>query len=213
MMKTIGGTLVPARATAWQRAAEMLSHWKELADDKKTVVNDLGKVVEWGQQDILVIDSLTFASSAARNYYLQLNGKLGQSQTQNEGRRTVYATQSLVRSLLEMLYSDAVKCNVIVNSHITMVTETGLGPQSEGAEGQNYRGYPSSVGRALSPLIPRYFNSALSIDVEGSGPSARHYIYTRSRGNVLVKTPAPLKVKEKYDIANGLAEYFAAVRS
>lgn len=214
MMRAVGGQLVPVRAAAWQKATEMLMHWKELGGaDGKTVVNDLGKVTEWGPEEVLIIDSLTMASSAARNHHLQLNGKLTANLTQNESRRVVGATQQLIRTLLEMLYSDAVKCNVVVNSHITLVTETGLGPQSEGAQGESFRGYPSSVGRALSPLIPRYFNSALSIDVEGSGTSARHYIYTRSRGNVLVKTPAPLKVKDKYDISNGLAEYFAAVRS
>jgi len=215
MMKAIGGALQPVRATAWQKAIEMMMHWKETAviEGKPTITNDLGKLVEWGEKDILVIDSLTMAASAARNYHLQLNGKLGQARTQNEYRRDVGATQSIIRTLLETLYSDGIKCNIIVNSHITLVTESGLGPQSEEARGESSRGYPSSVGRALSPLIPRYFNSCLTIDTEGSGPSAKHYIYTKFRGNVLLKTPAPLKVKDKYEISNGLAEYFAAVRS
>lgn len=212
VMRTVGGSLIPVRATAWQRAVELLCHWREFGEDKKTLVNDLGKIADWGSQDILVIDSLSMAATAARNYHLQLNGKLGQSRTQNEARRDTGATQGILRTLLETLYSDGVKCNVIITSHITTVSDSGFGPQSEEAKGETFRGYPASTGRALSPIIPRFFNSVLYIDVEGSGPSARHFIYTRSRGNVLCKTPAPLKVKEKYGIENGLAEYFAAVR-
>ena len=113
-----------------------------------------------------------------------------------------------------MLYSDAIRCNVIVTAHITMVTESGMSPNSEEArdEKDTARGFPSAIGRALSPHIPRYFNTVLTADTEGSGPSTRHYIYTKCRGNVLVKTTAPLRVKDRYDLGSGLAEYFAAVR-
>lgn len=212
--RNVAGAPQPIRAVAWQRGIEALYHWKELAADGKTITCDLGQISTWSEQDVLVIDSLSTVAEAALRYHLALNGKLSQSRTQNESRRDIGATQSLLRSLLQMLYSDSIKCNVIVTSHITLVTESGLGPQSEGAvaEADTARGYPSAIGRALSPHIPRYFNTVLYADVEGSGPSARHYIYTKSRGNVLVKTTAPLRVRDKYELATGLAEYFAAVR-
>lgn len=217
-MKTVAGTIIPLRAFAWQRAVEALHQWKETDPaDKSKVLLDLGKIETWGERDILVIDSLSMVAEAAKNYHLQLNGKLGQSRTSNEARRDIGATQQLIRTLLQMLYSDSIKCNVIVTSHITLVTESGLGPQSEDAKGNqseidSTRGYPSAIGRALSPHIPRYFNTVLFADVEGVGPGARHYIYTKSRGNVLVKTTAPLRVKDRYDLASGLAEYFSTVR-
>ena len=208
-MKNVGGNIYCAKATAWQRSSELLMHWK-YKEGEQTV--DLGKVVEWGEDTILVVDSLSFASSAALNFHLQMNGKLMQTPTQNEGRRNVGATQGYLRKMLELLYDDSIKCNVIVTSHITLVTESGLGPQSEENHGEVAKGYPSAIGRALSPHIPRYFNGALYCAVSGSGAGARHKIYTRSQGNILVKTPAPLRVKPEYDLATGLAEYFKAVR-
>lgn len=212
--RAVAGAPQPIRAVAWQRAIEAIYNWKEFSPDGKTTLLDLGKIETWGENDILVIDSLSTAAEAALRYHLALNGKLGQTRTSNEGRRDVGAAQNLVRSMLQMLYSDSIKCNTVVTSHITMVTESGLGPQSEEAkeERNTAKGYPSAIGRALSPHISRYFNTVLYADVEGSGPSARHYIYTKSRGNVLVKTTAPLRVKDKYELATGLAEYFAAVR-
>lgn len=213
--KPAAGAPICVKAAAWQRGIEALYHWKEPSSDGKTVDVDLGKIETWGPKDILVIDSLSTAAEAAMRYHLSLNGKLGATRTSNEARRDIGAAQNLVRSLLQMLYSDAIKCNVIVTAHITMVTEGGLSPNAEGTsaeEKDTARGFPSAIGRALSPHIPRYFNSVLTADTEGSGASTRHYIYTKCRGNVLVKTSAPLRVAPRYDLGTGLAEYFAAVR-
>jgi AAA domain len=211
--KLLGSSLVPVKAEAWEKACRALYEWKEPGVDGRPAV-DLGKIETWGERDVLVIDSLSTAAESAMNYHLGLNGKLGATRTSNEARRDIGATQSLIRSLLQMLYSDSIKCNVIINAHITLVTESGMSPQSEDAKGESdtARGYPAAIGRALSPHIPRYFNSVLLLDVEGRGASAKHYLYTRSRGNVLVKTSAPLRVREKYELPWGLAEYFAAVR-
>lgn len=213
-MKNVAGQIYPIKAVAWQRGITALDHWKEYAEDGKTLVRDLGKLTSWTPQDVLVIDSLTMLAQAALNFHLGMNGKLGTTRTQNEARRDIGAAQNLLRRLLEMLYDESVKCNVIVISHITMVTEQGLGPQGQetGNDPDSARGYPSAIGRALSPLIPRYFNSVLEADVVGHGASAKHKIYTRTRGNVLVKTSAPLSVKSEYPLESGLAEYFKAVK-
>jgi hypothetical protein len=222
-MRNIGGQISPLRATAWQHATQLLMHWRywlaadgtvlwdKPKDDAGATLVDLGKIVDWTEQDVLVIDTLTGAASAALNFHLQMNGKLGQARTSNEIRRDIGAAQGHIRKLLELLYDESIKCNVIVNSHVTTVTESGLSPQSEDAkdERDTARGFPSAIGRALSPLIPRYFNSVLEADTVGS----RHIIRTVTRSSVLCKTAAPTKVKAEYDLANGLAEYFKAVRA
>lgn len=215
--RSAAGSVAPKAARAWQRGMELLSHWKEFGPDGKTIVIDYGPLSSWTPNDILVIDSLTMLSTVALNFHLAMNGKLGVTRTQNESRRDIGATQTLLRKLLEMLYDESITCNVIVTSHITMVTEQGLSPATpDSPEAPNdpdsARGYPSAIGRALSPLIPRYFNSVLEVDVIGSGPSARHKIFPRTRGKVLVKTSSPLSVRSEYGIENGLAEYFRDVR-
>jgi hypothetical protein len=213
-MRNVAGNIMCAKAEAWQRATSMLVHWK-YGEGASAV--DLGKITDWGSDTILVVDSLSMAATAALNFHLQMNGKLGQARTQNEARRDIGATQGHLRKMLELLYDDSIKCNTIVNSHITMVTESGLGPQSEefkegGGNGEAPKGFPSAIGRALSPIIPRFFNNVLFVDTAGSGMSAKHKIYTKSQGAILVKSTAPLRVKAEYEIANGLAEFFAAVR-
>lgn len=210
-MKNVNGRLVPAKANTWKRAVELLANWKVPGDDGY----DLGKPAEWGPECILVIDSLSMLATAAMNYHLFLNAALGASRTQNEIRRDIGAAQNMIRDLLTLLYDVNFNTNVIVTSHITFVTETGgkPGADDQAAFGQ---GYPSALGRALSPHIPRWFNSMLIAKTEGSGASAKHFIYTTSQNvggqTVNAKSSAPLQVLPKYPLETGLADYFKAIR-
>lgn len=189
--KNVGGKLIPRSATVWQRAAKLLDNWED--GEVK-----LGPITTWTSQDVLVIDSLTTLSDAALDFILSMNGRLGQRpQLQDWG-----AGQDLVENLVEMLYDEAVKCNVIVNCHITYI----------GEEGGVLRGYPNTLGKALPPKIGRYFNTALMARSVGSGSALRRKILTNTSGVVELKNTAPLRVKPEYDLAWGLAEYFAAVR-
>lgn len=207
-MKSFGGRIYPQRSIAWQGAMQMLDHWKDGE-------MDLGKVETWGSDTVLVIDSMSNLSTAAFNFHLQMNGALGAPRTQNEWRRDVGGAQALIRSLLQMLYDSSVKCNVIVTSHITFVTEGGGNPQSVENKDDSTpsTGYPSAIGRALSPQIPRFFNTVLLAKTIGAGAGTRHRIYTKSEGLIGAKNSAPLKVLREYPLETGLAEYFKAVRS
>jgi hypothetical protein len=226
-MTNINGNIVCSRAEAWQQATALLVNWKykERADgtidwsgkEKDTTQIDFGKLVDWGPDKVLVIDSLSFAADSALYYHLSLNGRLATARTQNEVRRDIGFTQQLLRKLLTLLYDDSIKCNIIVNTHIVEVTESGYAPQGlpEGMNKQEAederataRGFPNAIGRALSPIIPRFFNSVLHYETRGK----RQFILTQTMGSVLTKTAAPLKVKREYPIETGLADYFADVR-
>jgi len=210
-LRSANGVLVPKKAEGWQRITKLLMDW----EDGET---KLGPVSSWGPQDILVIDSLSGLSSLALNFHLMLNGVLGKNRTQNESRRDMGATQNYLRSLLELLADEGVKCNVIVISHITTVTEAGGAPKVEEGkfEGPVPTGYPSAIGRALSPHIPRWFNNMLVVRATQVGTRTVHKIFTTSQnlGSQIVsaKTAAPLKVKGEYGVENGLAEFFADMR-
>lgn len=207
-MKAVNGKIFPRRATAWAKAVGMLEKWKDGEED-------FGSVTTWTTRDILVIDSLTKAADAALNYHLSMNAALGQTRTQNEARRDIGAAQNYIRDLLKMLYADAVSCNVIVISHITVVTESGSGPNPEN-KNEASAGYPSAIGRALSPHIPSWFDSMLIAKATGGGQAVRRKIYTTPQivsGQVIgAKNVAPLSVKSEYPLETGLAEYFEAVR-
>lgn len=191
-MKVSGGKLIPAKATVWQRAIGLLDNWK-------TDSADLGNISTWTDKDVLVIDSLTMLSTAALAFILSLNARLGQQPHQSDW----YAGQQLVESLLQKLYDSNVKCNVIVNSHITYIGEEN-GPQ---------KGYPASLGKALSPKIGSYFNTILMAKSVGIGANAKRKIITNNTAMVELKNTAPLRVQAEYSIETGLAEYFKAVRS
>lgn len=191
-MKNINGRLVPKAATAWNRAINMLLDWKD-GDNIK-----LGPITTWGERDILVIDSLTMLSNAALNWILSMNGRLGQRPHQSDWGDG----QVLVEGLLQMLYDEGVKCNVIVNCHITFIGEDG-GPQ---------RGYPNTLGKALPPKVGRYFNSSLMARSTGQGTTLKRKILTNTSGIIDLKNTAPLKVLAEYPLETGLAQYFKAVR-
>jgi AAA domain len=224
-MKNIAGRVVPAKATVWQDTIRMLDCWQEYdrgpdgkpvldPSTKKPIISkDLGKLSTWTEKDILVIDSLTMLATAAFNFDAQLNGKLGIEWTQNEHRRAIGRAQDFIEKLLQLLYDRSICCNVIVTSHITYVQDQGTAGGSVPGEEGPMHGFPSALGRALSPRIPRYFNSVLYVRSTGSGSSARQRIYTRTQGIVNVKSSAPLKVKPEYPIETGLADYFRDLRS
>lgn len=216
-MKNLNGKLVPKTATVWTRAIESMMEWKDKSPTGE--VMSLGKIVDWGPKDILVIDSLSMLSTAALNFHLSMNGALAANRTSNESRRDIGAAQNLLRDFLNMIFDSSIKCNVILTSHITFVTETGAAPridQEATFVATPAQGYPSAIGRALSPHIPRYFNSVLIARTNGTGTGVRHTLYTSAQsigGQVInAKSSAPLRVKDSYPIETGLADYFKAVR-
>lgn len=187
-LKTISGVPVPDGVPkGWSSALKLLDNWKE--EDV-----DLGQVSTWGPERILVIDSLTFASKSAFRYVDTINSF-------KDARQTYGEAQKQIEGMLGLLYSDTVKCNVIITSHITFVD----------VDGGFTRGYPSSIGKALSPQIPRYFNSVIEAKTKGTGPNAKHVIITVPDGMIELKVPTlPGKIPAELPLETGLATFFEA---
>jgi hypothetical protein len=202
------GKVICTQATAWPTMLRMLNEWKYTSEDGEEI--NYGKPHEWGSDTILVIDSLTSAAYAALNYHLAQNGALSAARTQNEARRDIGAAQDYIRGLLAIFKDATMSCNLILTSQITQVSESGMGPQSDEVkkEGESIMGFPAAIGRALSPQIPRYFNTVLQAKVVGT----KQIITTKTQGDICTKNTAPLRVKPQYDLATGLADYFRDVR-
>jgi len=199
-LKAQGGKVYPLAATVWQRSIDLMGNWKEGE-------TSLGAIASWTSKEVLVIDTLTGLARGAYNFILSLNGQLMNPPTGYDYQRKVGQAQSLVETFLEMLTSNEIKCNVIVNSHISYQDEPGSVRASQ-EEALPQQGFPTSLGRALGPRVPRLFNSVLLTKKVGM----QRKLLTSTSSNVNLKTSAPTRVKPEYSIETGLAEYFKAVR-
>lgn len=178
---------VPRSATVWTRLSSTLANWKNSDED-------LGAITTWGPNIVLVIDSLTFAGLAAFNFAAVQNA----GNKNQDGRIIYFHAQNYLEYLVQCLYGDDVKCNVIVTSHVSFI----------GDDLSVMHGYPTTIGRALSSKIGRYFNSVLMIKSDGK----TRRLYTVPTSRVELKNTAPLRVKDSYDVTKGLAEYFKDVQ-
>lgn len=205
--KTSQTLLAPADAKAWTRVLSLLDNWK---DDEL----ELGPVSGWGPQDVLSLDSFSTLAKSAYYFSQSMNGRLGARDTGNDYRRDVGEAQSQLTRLLELLYDSTIKCNVIVISHITWVDES-QGVATRPKEGETIismpDGYPSAIGRALSPQMGKYFNDAYIARSEGTGQSVRRTISTVPQDGVIAKNSVYLD--REYPVTTGLAQIFAAIRN
>lgn len=191
MKATPMGSQVDGAATAFIEGIKLLDHWK-------TSTADLGKPAEWGKECILVVDSLTFMSDAAFHFREPLTPR---SRDGKYDIRAVYKdAQDAIESVLALLTSESFRTNVIVISHVRYV---------DNPDGTK-KGYPTAVGAALSPQIPRYFNS---VALAQTGPGGKRQIQTAATAMIDLANPAAFKMLPTLPIETGLATFFETLRS
>lgn len=197
---------IPSAAANSMRA---LDNWTELGADGKPA--SLGGVKSWGADDVLVIDSLTMLGNACMNFALAMNGRLGQRPTMGDWGDAI----KMQENLIQLLYGDAVKCNVVVTAHLAFQEDMQAGGIS--------KGFPSALGSKLPPKIGRYFNSVLLAEstprpagAPPNGPLPR-VLRTQSTMQIELKSPLPdlatqIPINPKADKASGLAYYIRRVQ-
>lgn len=187
------GPVISGTPKAFVDALKMLDRWKYTVDGGEV---DLGVPAEWGPECIIVIDSLTFMSDAAWDFREPLTprGKDGKYDL-----RAVYGdAQAAIESVLALLTGESFRTNVIVTSHIRYMD------QPDGTK----KGFPTSVGSALGPVIPRYFNTVVSCETKNK----ERIIQTRLTPILDLKNSRPFEMKDSYPISTGLADVFAVLR-
>jgi hypothetical protein len=185
------GPIVEGSATAYLDACKMTEHWKYGNVDE-------GYPWKWGPSRILVIDSLTMLAQAAFDWREQLTptGKSGKY----DSRMVYYDAQKSISSLMATITSEAFKTNVIVLTHIRY---------QENADTGVMKGYPNSIGQALSTMIGAYFNTiALCQTIQGG----KRVIRTATTTQIDLKNPKPFAAQPQYPIETGLADFFRVLR-
>lgn len=183
--KTTAAGVIVEKPQAWVTMMKMLDHWKY--DDI-----DLGKPSEWGPDCIVNIDSLTFASDAAFNWARAMNPGA------KDPRQWFYTAQQQVESMLALLTSESFKTNVIVDAHVRYTAN----------EDGTTKGYPNSVGSALGPTIPSYFNHW----AQCTNKAGKRTIQTAATAMFDLKNTKPFEMEKSYDLSTGLADFFAVLR-
>lgn len=212
-MKIISGDIVPADARGWTRAVGLVSSWgKRLHGDQEI---DYGSAATWGTDTVLVIDSFSTLAKMCYYFVQSLNGRLGKADSGYDYQRDVGGAQSHLARLLELLYCTTITCNVIIISHITWVDDSRGYNQSpeqmlRDQQRPNPDGYPSAIGRALSPVMGKYFNDVFVVKSSGSGEHVKRTIATVPTEGVICKNSTFLQ--PSYDVATGMAEIFSAMR-
>jgi hypothetical protein len=114
--------------------------------------------------------------------------------------RAVYKdAQDAVESTLGLLTGESFRTNVIVICHIRYV---------DNPDGTR-KGYPNSVGSALSTIIPRYFNSVALCQ---TGNGGKRTIQTAATSMIDLKNPKPFEMLPNYPIETGLADFFKVLK-
>ncbi len=151
---------------------------------------------EWGEDTVLVVDSLTTLSKSCFEW------AKGMNPTSKDPRQWYFAAQSAIEDVIAMLFGDQFKTNVIVISHVNYTEDqTGI-----------RKGHVSAIGSALGPKIPKYVNTLVLAESSGVGANTRRVIRVMPTGIVDVKTPAPFTLKSDLPIGTGLAEIFKVLK-
>ena len=191
--KLQAGRLVPDGApTAWSKGMQLLTHWK-MGSEAEGNLEDLGSSDNWGTDTIVVEDSLSFMSKAAFRYMDAVT-------SYKDGRQTYFEAQKQVDSMIQLVCSPYMKCHVILTAHFTLVDmESGLSKL-----------YPATIGKALSPEIPKHFNTMLEVRSKIVEGKARRVIRTEPSTMLDTKHSVAAGLPAELSIDTGLMTIFEA---
>lgn len=178
-------------AKAWTKAVKQMETWER----------------SWSDQNILVVDSFTYAVRGIVNYLQELNGRLNQELRWQEFN----APQQMAETLMVMCAD--IPTNVIVTAHqdpLELYKATDQvdekGKQIE--ELVDTLMVPISIGRAGRMKLPARFNHTLVISSEGSNAGTKRWLYTEPHVGVVTKTPFFAMADRRYPMETGLVDYF-----
>lgn len=180
------GPVFDGMPKSFTRSLELLDKWSDNSIPAK-----------WGPEYIFVLDSLTFLSDAAYNWAKSLNPGT------KDPRQWFYTAQRAVENTLAMLTAETFNTNLLVIAHVSWQT------RPDGS----MKGYPASVGKALGPTIPTYFDNMVLCQTSSDGKSRT--IQTVPTALMDLKNPASINplMLPTLPLETGLATFFQTLRA
>lgn len=179
-----GNPVIQGIPNAFSRAVKCMEHWNIDGED-------LGKPATWGENTILVIDSLSSMAQAAFNWAAALNPSV------KDYLVKYGVAQERIKNQLLTLRATSFNTNVIVIAHVKY-DKNHLGIQ---------KGFPKTVGNALDGDVGSWFSHILQAETPLNSP---RIIRTKPNGLIELKNTAILP--DTLPIDTGLATFFAATR-
>lgn len=182
---TRAGPILDGPPQAYVKALELMTKW-----------SDGTTPAEWGDQTIFVLDSLSALGKAAFEWAKGMNPGA------KDPRQWFFTAQGAVEDTISLLTGEAFHANLIVISHVNM-TEMPDG---------SVKGHANAIGRAMGPILPRYFNTLILAESKGSSANVRRVIKTVPTGVVDLKTAAPFKIDKELPLESGLSTIFKQLK-
>jgi len=179
------GPIVDGAPKALSQSMSLMSKWSD-----GTVPAD------WGPETVFVLDSLTGLGKAAFEW------AKGMNPSAREPRQWYFTAQQALDNYISLVTSEAFKTNVIVIAHV----------QFQEAHDGTIRGYANSIGKAMGPIIPTYFNTMVLARSTGSGKAVKRTIETVPTSMIDLKNPAPFRVDQSLPLESGLATLFKQLK-
>lgn len=151
---------------------------------------------EWGPDYIYILDTLGTLGKAAEAWAQGMNPGA------KDPRQWFFTAQTAIEHYIMSLTADDFRTNLIVISHL-----------SEGPKEQIIKKlYPSTIGRALGPSIPKHFNNFILAESMGEGKNVKRVLRTVPNGTVELKTSAPFQLEGTLPQESGLATIFKTLK-
>ena len=179
------GPIVEGTPKALVDSMKLMTKW---ADD--TVPAD------WGPDTVFICDSLTGIGKAAFEWAKAM------SPLAKEPRQWYHTAQQAVDNFISLVTSESFKTNVIMIAHIHF---------QEGPDGA-LKGYANTIGKALGPIVPTYFNNMVLARSSGSGDKVKRTISTVPTALIDLKNTAPFRVDQTLPLETGLATLFSQLK-
>lgn len=177
------GPIIVGTPKAFTRGLDYLDRWPD----------DGSSPEDWGPEYIAVFDSLTHCSNAAYNWSKAMQGSSslidGVPTKGSNPQAITYTAQKGVEHMIASLTAESFRTNLILICHWKSDMVGNL--------------FPASIGSALGPIIPTYFNNHFLSFERHEG---RRIIRTRSTDYLSLTTSAD--VEETIPAEDGLLQFF-----
>ena len=177
----LGTPVLDGMPTAFKTGLALCDKWSDGTLPRK-----------WGPDRVLVVDSLTFMSDSAYNQAQAM------SPATKDPRQWFYTAQQWVENFIAMLTAKDFETHVLILAHISY---------QKNADGTE-KGWPASVGKALGPTIPAYFDNMSLCQSMAAG---KRSIKTIATPILDLKNPAG--IAKTLPIESGMAEIFRELRT